>query len=649
MNSENSEIRPAGELSLLLSAMLDGELTPGKQSRLADLLRDDSAAQERYLAYCRTHALLRQELGGRCNVAALIGEEDRCVAGSAAETAALPGRLAEEHFSSDDPPGPFPSIPLLLLSDQNPRFSPLGSFVFSYSLAALIIGAGILIGWACKVSHHQQAANAPPRRSPVARHQPETVFVGRVTGVVDCQWSDAKTGTVAYTYVPLGRTYALSAGLMEITYDSGATVILEGPCRYTVESKTGGYLGLGRLTATVGERRGERGEGRGKREESESHGEKVRLLANQRSPISNQQSPSHLSPLLSPLFSVRTPSAKLTDLGTEFGVAVDRLGATESHVFRGRVLLAALGGKGGEPGRATTLSANQSARIDGVAGVAVVVRRDKVKIDPASFVRGEQFAARAKQVRELPHMAFRRWQAFSERLRQRDDLLVYYDFQRDPGDPRDRDGYELLRNRAPSGSKFDGRLVGSTKMGMARGRFPGKDALQFRYPDDGVRIDIPGEFPRLTVMGSIAIERCNGLAGILMTDDWGRPGQLHWQYLALGTIKFALPAPGSEIAFQFDCREAADLGRWHAWATVYDAPAGRVASYVDGRLLQQWKTAGGPSLLIGAATIGNWKPLAAFDQRPLCGSIDQLAIFAAALSDAEIKRLQEDGKGIQQK
>ena len=46
---------------------------------------------------------------------------------------------------------------------------------------------------------------------------------------------------------------------MEITYDTGAKVILQGPVTYEVESKDGGYLSLGKLTARVetrGERRG---------------------------------------------------------------------------------------------------------------------------------------------------------------------------------------------------------------------------------------------------------------------------------------------------------------------------------------------------------------------------------------------------------
>ena len=67
-----------------------------------------------------------------------------------------------------------------------------------------------------------------------------------------------------------------ASGLMEITYTSGARVILEGPCAYTVDSSDGGYLAMGKLTARVekkvasgqwlvaGKRgRGERGEGRG--------------------------------------------------------------------------------------------------------------------------------------------------------------------------------------------------------------------------------------------------------------------------------------------------------------------------------------------------------------------------------------------------
>ena len=38
---------------------------------------------------------------------------------------------------------------------------------------------------------------------------------------------------------------------MEITYDTGAKVILQGPVTYEVESAVGGFLSVGKLTAKV--------------------------------------------------------------------------------------------------------------------------------------------------------------------------------------------------------------------------------------------------------------------------------------------------------------------------------------------------------------------------------------------------------------
>ena len=89
---------------MLLSAMLDGQMTAAEESRLADLLRDNPDAQESYLDYCRTHALLRQELGGRCDIAALAGEEAVAAVGSAVEMQSPLGEMGDRRFSGDDPP-----------------------------------------------------------------------------------------------------------------------------------------------------------------------------------------------------------------------------------------------------------------------------------------------------------------------------------------------------------------------------------------------------------------------------------------------------------------------------------------------------------------------------------------------------------------
>ena len=39
--------------------------------------------------------------------------------------------------------------------------------------------------------------------------------------------------------------------VLEITYNTGPKVILQGPCMYDVESSRGGFLSLGKLTARV--------------------------------------------------------------------------------------------------------------------------------------------------------------------------------------------------------------------------------------------------------------------------------------------------------------------------------------------------------------------------------------------------------------
>ncbi len=107
-------------------------------------------------------------------------------------------------------------------------------------------------GCSCSKGPARVAAPAYDReitKSVVSMERPEMVFVGRITGMKNCRWSDPQTQSYMGSSVPLGRKYSLSSGLMEITFNNGAKVILEGPATYEVESNSGGYLALGKLTA----------------------------------------------------------------------------------------------------------------------------------------------------------------------------------------------------------------------------------------------------------------------------------------------------------------------------------------------------------------------------------------------------------------
>jgi hypothetical protein len=239
-------------------------------------------------------------------------------------------------------------LPPIVIQTLPSPLSPIASFVggtlFSYLVATVIFGIGLALGALVHVSAPVQITTHSPS-APSPRYSTPSM-VGRITATVDCQWGDPTTETVLGAYVPLGRRYALSAGLLEITCDSGAKVILQGPVTYEVESSAGGYLAVGKLTARL--------------EEKSEDGSQRSEVRGQRSEAANQNSEiiSHKS------FAVRTPTAIVTDLGTEFGVEVTADGQTTSHVYRGSVRLQAALPDGTVRGEGRTLFANQAARVE---------------------------------------------------------------------------------------------------------------------------------------------------------------------------------------------------------------------------------------------------------------------------------------------
>ena len=598
MNPVEDNTAVIAEIRSLAEAVCTGSVTPEQCGRLNTLLLDENAALT-YAVYIRMHGLLCWHW------------QDQIVI-----------------IETPDTPPPV-QLPAGFLGGAwqgtVSYFSQIGPL--SYLLAVAITGAMLLGFWAIKVTHHQHIAKAPAQSVP-SEAMPEMVFVGRITGMVDVKWSDDPYYLPPLgAYVSLGRKYKLDSGLMEITYDSGAKVILEGPCTYEVESENGGYLALGKLTAKVEK---ERSEVRGQRSDH-----------------------SPLSPLPSPLFSVRTPPAVVTDLGTEFGVEVDRSGVTESHVFRGSVKVQVVGGTGlasGTP-REVILGENESARVqhgEDAENPLVIVRG---LADPTAFssVRPGQLA---QVVQERQLEPFRRWQAFSEELRNRDDLLAYYDFQPDESDRL------VLRNRAATGRQFDGRIEGGK---WTSGRFPGKYALRFGWPGNFVRVNIPVECRRLTLAAWVKLDYLRYLSGLLMSDGWnidGRDfvGRIAWQIDDGGRMSFCLDNWKNNTYSSPAFNNVGALGHWRHLTVVYvyGPEASRATFYFDGEHVGEGDMTAGvrPTMAakLGPATIGAWdsrgadRPAdAAGDGRSFRGAVDELMIFSEALSPEEIRRLFERG------
>jgi len=440
MNRNSIKLPPAdSELVRLVELMCDGIITPAERDRLELLLENDRDAKLFYIAYLDLHAHMQWTMregcadevaGGQWLVASEEGagrvasgqwlvasEEGSGVRdqGSEEEVSGQWSVASESDIESRNPeiaksqipnlPSPAPNLqpPVSIVLDDSTLAAPLASlpfyishpFVFSNLFAMLVIGIGALGAWFYQVDIPQPVAQSG--RWSINKNKTvgskDLEFVGRVTGMVDVKWADINTSTETGNGVPLGRKYAMSSGLMEITYHTGAKVILQGPVAYEVTSRDGGFLSVGKLTARL-EKRGEsqekRSEVSGQRSGKVASGqwsvasEEGAGVRGQGSETANQKS--SLSTIHYPLFAIKTPTATVTDLGTEFGVEVKKSGVCETQVFSGvvEVQLTRSGAEADTVGK--KLFAGQTASIEPTGPMKIIHRVES----PSGFVRSLQ-------------------------------------------------------------------------------------------------------------------------------------------------------------------------------------------------------------------------------------------------------------------
>ena len=322
---------PEDELGELLAAVREDTIDEAQAQRLAALLRDDPDARRTYLHHMSIVANLVQSAGQTG-----AGTHTFDLSSLAARDESRP--MKEK--SSRPAAAPSGSAPIPLSFSGTHRFDLLGSAVFSYGLAMLLLAASVVAAWAWRLP------NAPPRfaddKSPAV---PARVAV--ITGATGCRWADASTAIGPGASVSAGRRFVLASGLLQIWYEGGVEVLLQGPAIYEVDSPHSGFLSLGRLTARVE-----------KRPELDS-----------REPTA----PGETRRSSAPDFAIRTPSGTLTNQATmpwsgipgssEFGVMVDSSDVTRVHVFRGLVTARSATGPKNAPELA--LAANRSVLIAG--------------------------------------------------------------------------------------------------------------------------------------------------------------------------------------------------------------------------------------------------------------------------------------------
>lgn len=141
--------------------------------------------------------------------------------------------------------------------------------------------------------------------------------VGILTDAYDAEWASEDQVVVGDSLENVVSRHLLS-GYAEITFDNGAKAVLEGPVKFKLETVDSMFVDKGKVYTKV-----------------------------------NNASAG---------FTVNTPYAKIVDLGTEFGVDVDKK-QSEVHVYKGKVKLFAQNDQA-EKRRSEDITASQARRIN---------------------------------------------------------------------------------------------------------------------------------------------------------------------------------------------------------------------------------------------------------------------------------------------
>ncbi|MCA9217409.1 MAG: FecR domain-containing protein [Planctomycetales bacterium] len=411
-----------------------------------------------------------------------------------------------------------------------------------------------------------------------------------VSRLIDVEWS-AIQHEIGDALTP--GSFAIQSGFAQIEFFCGATVVLEGPGELILDSVESARLIDGRVRAQV--------------------------------------------PPAARGFSIQAGELRVVDLGTEFGVAVSSSGPNV-QVFDGEVELH-------QPDARMEILKTGEARASNIDGYLAAA-----KASSESFTG---IAGLETRFREQKSKRFQEWKSFSQSLRNDHRLLVYYTFSDES--TRDR---KLANSAASTVSQnpreLDGAIVGAVG---TSGRWPEKSGLSFKQPSDRVRVHIPGEFGSLTFACWVKIDSLDRWYNSLFLTDNYQQGEPHWQILDTGQLFFSVRVSKADGGPEH--REVLSRpfwnptlsGKWLHLATTYDVDRQRVTHYLNGQELGSEDIPDSQLVKItriGTASIGNWsaptKPDQRFAIRNLNGSIDELAIFAAALSTEDIQRIYKNGR-----
>ena len=415
---------------------------------------------------------------------------------------------------------------------------------------------------------------------------------------VEVVWPEHSPAYRAGSLLPAGNL-AFASGIAVIDFFCGATLVVEGPAHLEILSDWAVTVQNGRLEATI--------------------------------------------PPAAQGFVVNAVDTEIIDLGTRF--ALDLSGNTaQVAVLDGEILVR---GKSFDDRRLRT-------------GDAAALAADPLDPNFISHIpRLDAVEARADDSMRRRYATYR---TFAETLASDPRLIAFYPAAATITDRR-------LVNAAATDAASDGQLIGPTE--VITGRFAQASAgVSLSRPGSRVRTKIQGTFSAFTFACWARIDSLQHTYNALFLADGYENGEPHWQIRQDGRLMFSVMVdedreltyprgPGRpplrdagfhRVYFSEPVWNTSMSGRWLHLAAVYDPQGRQVIQFLDGKEVSREEITDAffiADLSIGAAEIGNWgqpfRDTPEFAVRNLDGAIDDMIIFDAALSEADIQNLYQQG------
>lgn len=302
----------------LMGDFCNGEIDQKDGTWLEEMLLADPEAQSIYVDYMTLHACLFSE----------------CATLELTEGNGL--SLRGERTAAADVDDGFLSLASTLTANEHTR--PAGSSLssgrrsgnrrryFSWSTAAALVGIALFSSLFSYIAFPRLFQGAEQLADGDAVGSADERVVARITGTQNCRWNNGGNSIGYGSKLMAGQRLELLEGLAKITFQDGATVLLESPATFIVDAPHEVALHTGRMAAVV---------------PSESRG-----------------------------FRVHTRSLDIFHVGTEFGLLARESGAAEVHVFNGIVKADVLDSTG-NPHARLELNTSEAARVNPVSTTIV--------------------------------------------------------------------------------------------------------------------------------------------------------------------------------------------------------------------------------------------------------------------------------------